>query len=146
MLYGDSGEEAVALRGSGPGGRHISLQGGSRDDDWDWGWPVEPEITYRHAIDRLRILIQGRELTFVSTGTGAGAPGRCEDRLHRSHRDRRASGAVRISQPDGTAIHSPSLLADRHALWYRRDQVITARLVGKYDQFHAGVARALVPK
>ena len=30
------------------------------EDDWDWEWPEEPQITYREAIDRLRSLIQGR--------------------------------------------------------------------------------------
>jgi hypothetical protein len=42
-------------------------------------------------------------------------------------------------------IDSASLLASRHAVWYPRDQVIMARLVGDYDQFHAALARVLVP-
>jgi hypothetical protein len=42
-------------------------------------------------------------------------------------------------------INSAALLADRHAICYPSEQVITARLVGDYDQFHAVVARALAP-
>ena len=39
-----------------------------------------------------------------------------------------------------------TLLADRHAIWYPNERVITARLVGDYDQFHVAIAREVAPR
>jgi hypothetical protein len=43
-------------------------------------------------------------------------------------------------------ISLTALLTDRHAIWYPSEQMITARLDGDYDQFHAVVAQALVSR
>jgi hypothetical protein len=119
------------------------------DEDWDWGWSAEPVTTYREAVDQLRVLMQGRadvridwdgqrgpkgDARIVFTG----APGNWELRA-------RLRSATQLS--DYTkVIESATLLPDRHALWYPGVRMITARLVGDYDQLHAAVARALVPR
>ena len=120
------------------------------DDGWDWEWSTEPEITYRDAIGRLRTLIQGRADVRIEWNEGRRGP---RDDARIVFTGATGTGELRVrvrsaSQLDDFTriIDSVSLLVDHHAVWYLRDQVITARLVGDYDQFHAAVARELAPK
>ena len=120
------------------------------DDEGDWEWSTEPEITYRDAVGRLRTLVQGRADVRIEWDAGRrgprgdarmvfiGATGTGELRV----RVRSASQLYDFSR----VIDSASPLVDHHAVWYPGDQLITARLVGDYDQFHAAVAREMVPK
>jgi hypothetical protein len=120
------------------------------DDDWDWEWPEEPQVTYRDAIDRLRSLIRGRADVRIEWNGQRGHP--------------REDAKVVFTEVTGTdelrvwfrsatqldaftrIIGSAALLADRHAVWYPSDHVIRARLIGDYDQFHTAMARELAPK
>jgi len=120
------------------------------EDDWDWEWPEEPQVTYREAIDRLRTIIQGRADVRIDWNGQRGLP-RDDARVvftgATQNRDLRVRFRSATQLGELTRIiNSATLLADRHALWYASEQVITARLVGDYDQLHAAVARALSPK
>jgi hypothetical protein len=120
------------------------------EDDWDWEWPEEPPITYREAVERLGSLTQGRADVRIEWGglrtlprddarvVFSGAAGTSELRV-RFRSATQLDDFVRI-------IDRATLLADRHAIWYPNERVITARLVGDYDQFHAAVARGLAPR
>jgi hypothetical protein len=120
------------------------------DDEWDWEWSEEPAITYRQAIEQLRSLIQTRADVRIDWDEGRRGP-RDDARIVFTGATGTAELWVRFRSAsqlnDFTRIiNSASLLADRHALWYPHEQVITARLLGDYDQLHAAVVRALVPK
>ncbi len=122
----------------------------SWEDDWDWEWPEEPQITYREAVERLRNLIQGRADVRIDWDglrtlprddarvVFSGAAGASELRV-------RLRSATQLD--DFTRIIERAvLLADRRAIWYPNERVITARLVGDYDQFHAAIAREIAPR
>jgi hypothetical protein len=120
------------------------------DDEWDWEEPDEPAITYREAITQLQSLIHTQKRTDVHIDWEAGARG--------------PKGDARIVFTDGTAerrlrfgsssqltdftriITTAVLIEDRHALWYLDRQLITARLIGDYDQLHNAVLTTLAPK
>jgi hypothetical protein len=133
------------------------MEGSASDDEvsWyedagDWEESDEPAITYREAITELQGLIHAQGRTDVRIDWEAGGRG--------------PQGDARIVFTDGTAerrlrfgsasqladfariITSAVLPDDRHALWYPGSQLITARLVGDYDQVHIAVLRTLAPK
>ena len=120
------------------------------DDDWDLEWPEEPQITYREAIDRLRSLIQGRADVRIDWDGHRGLP---RDDARIVFTGATGTGDLRVrfrsaAQLDDFTriIRTATVLANRHAAWYPSDHLVTARLVGDYDQFHAVVARELVPR
>ncbi len=120
------------------------------EDDWDWEWPEEPQVTYRDAIERLRSTIQGRADVRIDWNGLRGLP-RDDARVvftgTTSNRELRVRFRSATQLDDFMRIiDAATLLPDRHALWYARDQVITARLVGDYDQLHAAVARLMSPR
>src|ERR1700678_1216612 len=104
------------------------------EDDWDWEWPEEPQLTYRDAIERLRNLIQGRTDVLIDWNGQRGLP-RDDARVVFTGATGTGDHRVRFrsaTQLDGFTriIGSATLLADRHAVWYPNEQEITARLVG----------------
>jgi len=120
------------------------------EDDWDWDWPEEPQVTYREAIERLRGLIQGRADVRIEWNGQRGLP---RDDARVVFTGATGAGELRVRFRSASQlgeferiIGSATLLTARHAIWYPSEQVITARLVGDYDQFHAVMARALIPK
>ena len=117
------------------------------DDDWDWEEPDEPQVTYRQAIERLRSLTQGRADVRIDWDGRRNLP-RDDARIIFTGGSETQELRVRFASAAQLGeftriINSATLLADRHALWYASDHLITARLVGDYDQIHAAVARAL---
>jgi hypothetical protein len=120
------------------------------EDDWDWDWPEEPQVTYRDAIDQLRILIRGRADVRIEWNGHRGVP---RDDARVVFTGATGTSELRVRFRSATElddftriIGSVTLLADRHGVWYPSEQVIAARLVGDYDQLHAAVARALAPR
>lgn len=118
-------------------------------DEWDWESSTEPAITYKDAISRLQALIQGRADVRVEWEAGGRGP-RDDARIVFAAATGTRELRVRVrsaSQFDDFSriVGSVSLLVDHHAAWYPGDQLIKARLVGDYDQFHAAVAQQLVP-
>ena len=122
------------------------------EDPWedDWDWAEEPQVTYRGAIERLHSLIRGRTDVRIDWNGQRGLP---RDDARVVFASATGAGELRVRFRSATQleeftriISSTTLLADRHAIWYPSEQVITARLVGDYDQLHAAVARALIPR
>src|SRR5258708_3232400 len=106
-------------------------------------------MTYRDAVDRSRSLIQGRADVRIDWDGRRGP--RDDARIIFTKVPRTGELRVRFrstSQLLGFTriIASERLLVDHHGVWYPCNKVITAPLVGDYDQFHAAVAWALVPK
>jgi hypothetical protein len=113
------------------------------DDEWDWEQSTEPEVTYREAITQLQNLIKDR----------------ADIRIDWDQRGRGPKGDARIVFAAGIVEHrvrfrfvgqlenfiriisSATLLEDRHGLWYPSEQMITARLIGDYDQLHEAYAK-----
>lgn len=104
------------------------------EDDWDWEGPEEPQVTCRDAIERLRSLIQGRTDVRIDWNGQRGLP-RDDARIVFTATAWAEELRVRFrsaTQLDEFTriISSAALLADRRAIWYPSEQVITARLVG----------------
>jgi hypothetical protein len=119
------------------------------EDEWDWEWPEEPQVTYRDAIERLRSLVQGRTDVRIDWAGQRNLP---RDDARVVFAGPNVTGELRVRFRSATQVDdftriigSATLLADRHAVWYPSEQVITARLIGDYDQFHVAVARVLAP-
>lgn len=137
-------ERRTAMEGSAPD--EVSWY----EDEWDWEEADEPAITYREAITQLQGLIQAQKRTDVRIDWEAGARG--------------PKGDARIVFTDGTAerrlrfgsssqltdftriITTAVPLEDLHALWYLDSQLITARLIGEYDQLHSAILATLDPR
>lgn len=118
-------------------------------DEWDWESSTEPAITYKDAISRLQALTQGRADVRVEWDSGRRGP-REDARIVFAAGTGTRDLRVRVrsaSQFDDFSriVDSVSLLIPHRAAWYPGNQLITARLVGDYDQFHAAVAQELVP-
>ncbi|MFF9527120.1 hypothetical protein ACF1DV_34875 [Streptomyces achromogenes] len=120
-------------------------------DDFEDDWFAPPEITYQEAVERLRTLAGQRADVVVEWDgkrkgdgrrwrddarvvfTGAGGP-----RI----RLRSAAQLPYVERVVGSGVPLP----ERHAIWYPQQGVITARLVGDFDQFHSALVRSLLPR
>ncbi|MGW8700744.1 hypothetical protein ACWGOK_28110 [Streptomyces eurythermus] len=124
------------------------------DDLWDDFEDEDfepPRITYQEAVERLQRLAGRRtDVTVEWDGkqkwdgrrwrddarivfTGAGGP-----RI----RLRSAAQLHLMERLVGSAVPLP----ERHAVWYPQSGVITARLIGDFDQFHSALVRSLLPR
>ncbi|MFF7095623.1 hypothetical protein ACFY9A_24985 [Streptomyces rubradiris] len=124
------------------------------DDPWDdveEDWPEQPRTTYQEAVERLQHLAGQRTDVVVEWDgkqqwdgrrwrddarivfTGAGGP-----RI----RLRSAAQLEHVERVVGSGVPLP----ERHAIWYPQKGVITARLIGDFDQFHSALVRSLLPR
>lgn len=119
------------------------------EDTWDWDWPEDPQVTYRDAITQLSTLAQERNDVRVEWNGKRALP---RDDARVVFTGSAASGEIRVRVRSATQlsdfsqlIKSATPLADSIGIWYPEEQIIVARLVGDYDQFHTAVARVLAP-
>ena len=118
-------------------------------DDWDWERPSEPQVSYKRAVDILRVLSKDHAGICVEWNGRRGPRG--DARI--VFEETAGNGGLRVrlysaAQLEGLKriITSAIPLADNLALWYQSERMITARLVGDYDQFRSVVARKLAPQ
>jgi hypothetical protein len=118
-------------------------------DDWDLEGADEPRITYKQAVESLRALTKDHADVRVEWNGRRGP--RSDARI--VFNGTAGSGGLRVrmrsaAQFEGLRriITSATPLVGNLALWYQPEQIITARLVGDYDQFRAAVARKLAPR
>jgi len=117
-------------------------------DDWDWEGPDEPQVTYKQAVESLRALSKDHADIRVEWNGRRGP--RSDARI--VFEETAGNGGLRVRMRSGAQLEdlkriitSATPLADNLALWYQSERIITARLVGDYDQFRSAVARKLVP-
>jgi hypothetical protein len=118
-------------------------------DDWDWEESNEPQVTYKQAVENLRTLSKDHADIRVEWNGRRGP--RSDARI--VFKKTTGNGGLRVrlrsaAQFEGLKriIIFATPLADNLALWYQPERIITARLVGDYDQFRSAVARKLAPR
>ncbi|WP_193458819.1 MULTISPECIES: hypothetical protein [Streptomyces albogriseolus group] len=110
-----------------------------------------PQITYREAVERLLNLASKRTDVRVEW----------DGKQEWDGRRWRTDARVVFPEADGLRAHLKSAaqlhlferivssgipLPERHAIWYPQEGVITARLVGDFDQFHSALVRSVLPR
>ncbi|MFH9071973.1 hypothetical protein [Streptomyces alboflavus] len=120
-------------------------------DDFEDDWFAPPQITYQEAVERLKSLA-GKRTDVVVEWDGKqkwdGRRWRDDARVVFADADglrMRLRSAAQLEHVE-RIVSSGVPLAERHAIWYPQNGVITARLVGDFDQFHSALVRSLLPR
>ncbi|MER5211689.1 hypothetical protein ABT063_14155 [Streptomyces sp. NPDC002838] len=120
-------------------------------DDFEDDWFAPPQITYQEAVERLKSLA-GKRTDVVVEWDGKqkwdGRRWRDDARVVFADADglrMRLRSAAQLEHVE-RIVSSGVPLPERHAIWYPQNGVITARLVGDFDQFHNALVRSLLPR
>ncbi|UJW32577.1 hypothetical protein L3Q67_01940 [Saccharothrix sp. AJ9571] len=120
------------------------------DDDWDGAlWPDEPRTTYHEAIQKLQGLLRVRRDVNLDWYGGRGPRG--DARLVFLDGAGVPKLRVRFRSADQLDVLTRVLdstypLPEHQGLWDQSKKVITARVVGDYDQLILALARTMLPK
>ncbi len=116
------------------------------EEDWDDSWLDEPRLTYAEAMARLARDVASR-VDVKLEWSGQRGP-RKNARL--AFLDKggaeilaRRIGSAEQAETLGAVVRGAHPMPGWHALWYPREDVIVARLVGDYDDLISAVARRI---
>ncbi|MGY5060704.1 hypothetical protein ACWDFR_42715 [Streptomyces sp. 900105755] len=120
-------------------------------DDFEDDWFAPPQITYREAVERLKSLADKRTDVVVEWDGKQkwdGRRWRDDARVVFADADGLRMGLRSAAQLEHVEriVSSGVPLPERRAIWYPQNGVITARLVGDFDQFHSALVRSLLPR